>query len=98
MQTEDLLSAFDYVLVRRDVDWRRISIAGKGRGAVPALYAAVLEPRIEKVTCENAPESYLAVARMKMHRDMEDIVVAGVLRDFDLPDVIAALGPRYASR
>jgi dipeptidyl aminopeptidase/acylaminoacyl peptidase len=98
MQTEDLLSAFDYLAARGDVDPRHISIVGKDHGAVPALFAAVLEPRLEKVTCANAPESYLAIARMKMHHDTEDIVIPGVLRDFDLPDVIAALGARYVSQ
>ena len=29
------------------------------------------------------------------HDDIADIVVPGVLRDFDLPDIVTALGPRY---
>jgi hypothetical protein len=94
METEDALRAFDYLYSRRDVDRRRITMAGKGSGGVLALYTAALEPRIARVTCENAPRSYMDLAQVKMHDGLLDIVVPGVLRDFDLPDIVAALGPR----
>jgi hypothetical protein len=35
---------------------------------------------------------------MKIHDDITDLVIPGVLRDFDLPDVVKALGPRCAVR
>jgi cephalosporin-C deacetylase-like acetyl esterase len=94
MQTEDLLHAFDYLAARPDVDAARVELMGKGNGGVIALYAAALEPRIAKVTAQGAPQSYLAIARMKVHQDITDILVPGVLHDFDLPDVVAALGRR----
>lgn len=98
MQTEDLLRAFDYLASRRDVDPRRISIVAKGKASAIAMFAAVLEPRVEKVSCEDPIESYLALTRLVTHGDIDDIVIPGVLRDFDLPDVAAALGRRYARR
>lgn len=94
MQTGDVLRAFDYLAARHDVDLRRIAIAGTGNGAVLALYAAALEPRIGKVACLRAPESYMQIVRAKMHQGVSEIVVPGVLRDFDLPDVEAAVRPR----
>jgi cephalosporin-C deacetylase-like acetyl esterase len=94
MQTEDLLHAFDYLVSRPDVDTTRVELMGKGNSGVIALYAAALEPRIAKVTAQGAPQSYLAIARMKIHQDITDIVVPGVLHDFDLPDVVAAVGRR----
>jgi cephalosporin-C deacetylase-like acetyl esterase len=98
MQTSDLLRAFDYLSSRPDVDPGRISMTGKGNGGVLALYAAALEPRIAQVTCERSPESYRAIVRMKVHEGLMDIVVPGVLRDFDLPDIAKALGPRCIVR
>ena len=59
-----------------------------------ALYAAVLERRIEKVTCTGSPDSYMSVVRMEIHHDLTDIVLPGVLADFDLPDIVKSLGPR----
>jgi hypothetical protein len=79
---------------RRDVDVGHISVIGKGKAGVMALFAAVLEPRIERVTCSGARDSYLSLARLDIHEDNTDIVLPGVLRDFDLPDVAKALGAR----
>jgi cephalosporin-C deacetylase-like acetyl esterase len=94
MQTGDVLRAFDYLNSRHDVDSGRIAIAGKGNGSVIALYAAALEPRIKKIACVAAPESYMQIVKAKTHQGIMDIVVPGVLRDFDLPDVAASLKPR----
>jgi cephalosporin-C deacetylase-like acetyl esterase len=94
MQTGDVLRAFDWLAGRADVDPKRIALIGKGNGGVVALYAAALEPRIAKVACQNSPASYMDIVRAKMHEGVAGIVVPGVLRDFDLPDVAASLKPR----
>lgn len=94
MQTEDVLSGFDFLLRRPYVAPDRVRLIGKGNAAVPALFAALLEPRFARVTVEGGPESYLALVQAATHRGLLDIAVPGVLRDFDLPDVRAALGQR----
>lgn len=97
MQTGDILSAFDFLASRSDVASDRIRLVGKGNAAVPALFAAFLEPRFVHVTEEDAPESYLALVQAKTHRGLLNILVPGVLHDFDLPDVRAALGARLSA-
>ena len=92
MQTYDLLRAFDYVASRPDVNRERISVIGKGSAGVATIFAAALEPRIRKVVAENSLLSYMDLVRMKLHQGMADLIVPGVLRDFDLPDVAKALG------
>ena len=94
MQTGDVLRAFDWLAARPDVDLKRIAIIGKGNGGVLALYAAALEPRIARVASEKAPVSYLSMVQAGIHAGVIGIVVPGVLRDFDLPDVAASLKPR----
>ncbi len=94
MQVDDLLRSFDYLASRPDVDPKRIAVFGKGNGGVLALYAAALEPRVEKVVCERAVLSYMSIVRAKLHENMIGIVVPGVLHDFDLPDVAFAIAPR----
>ncbi len=96
MQTGDVLRAFDYLASRRDVDPRRIALSGQGTAAVLSLFAALLEPRIQKVTIREMPPSYLELANMKMHDAVMDLIVPGVLSDFDLPDIVAALGARVS--
>lgn len=98
MQTFDLLRAFDYLAARHDVDARRVTVRGKGNGAVLALFTAALEPRVAGVVCQNAPASYMDIVRAKMPEGYLDIVAPGVLLDFDLPDVERALAPRRVER
>jgi hypothetical protein len=52
-----------------------------------ALFAAALEPRIRRLATEGALVSYLDVARAPVHQGILDLVVPGVLADFDLPDL-----------
>ena len=94
MQTGDVLRAFDYLAARHDVESRRIAIVGKGNAGVLALYAAALEPRIAQVVTIGSPASYMEIVRAKIRENFSEIIVPGVLRDFDLPDVAASLTPR----
>ncbi|MEO7653258.1 MAG: acetylxylan esterase, partial [Bryobacteraceae bacterium] len=94
MQVTDALLCFEYLAQRLDVDASRISVFGKGNGGVVALYVAALQPRIVKVAAEGAVFSYMAIARARVHEGLIDIIVPGVLKDFDLPDLAAAIAPR----
>ncbi len=93
-QTSDALAAFAYLASRPDVDKRRVDVLGKGNGGTVALYAAALEPRIRHLAIENAIVSYMDIVRAPVHRGILDIVVPGVLADFDLPDVARAVSGR----
>jgi cephalosporin-C deacetylase-like acetyl esterase len=94
MQVYDVLRVFDYLVTRPDVDPTRVSLTGIGNGGIIALCAGALEPKISSVTSEGAVESYMAIARAKTHSGILDIVVPGVLKDFDLPDVATLIAPR----
>jgi hypothetical protein len=76
------------------VDAERIGVFGKGNGGVVGLFAAALEPRLRKTVCEGSLLSYLAMARAKYHHNLVQLVVPGVLKDFDLPELAAAVAPR----
>ena len=94
MQTFDVLRAFDYLAELPEVDTARISVHGVGHGGVVALYAGALEPRLAAVTAEDSLLSYMHAVRADLHNDLISVVVPGVLRHFDLPDVAAAIAPR----
>jgi hypothetical protein len=53
-----------------------------------------MEPRVERVAIERAVPSYIAITRARQHEGLTDIIVPGVLRDFDLPDLVRAIAPR----
>jgi cephalosporin-C deacetylase-like acetyl esterase len=94
MQVHDVLRAFDYLVSRPDVDAAQVNLKGVGNGGVIALYAAALEPAIAGVETVAAVPSYMAIARAARHSGVIDIVVPGVLKDFDLPDVAGLVAPR----
>ena len=62
-----------------------------------ALHSAVLDDRIRQVVIENALVSYRTIVDQPVHRDVSPIMIPGVLRHYDTPDLIAALAPRMVS-
>jgi cephalosporin-C deacetylase-like acetyl esterase len=97
MQTSDLLRAFDYLAARSEIDPARIAVLGKANGGVLAMFVAALEPRIAKVAAEGSLRSYLDLARAPQHEGVLEVIVPGVLKDFDLPDLGRAIAPRSLS-
>lgn len=97
MQVFDLLCVFQYAAARPDVDASRISVIGKGIAGVIALCAAAIQPRIQSVVMQNSILSYMDLVRTKVYpEELQDLVVPGVLHDFDLPDIAKALGKKVA--
>ncbi len=94
MQVEDLLAACAFLESRDDVDPAGIAVVGKGHGGLLALVLAALQPKVEKVAVEGTVLSYLEIARARYHEGLTAAFVRGVLADFDLPDLGAALAPR----
>lgn len=94
MQTYDVLGAFRYLQSRPDVDPDQIALRTFGFASNLGLFAAVLEPRIRTVVCDKPPMSYLAIAQLKLNNVSPEVIIPGVLRDFDVPDLIRALGAR----
>ncbi len=94
IQLTDVLRCFDYLTLRGDVDPARIAVFGKGNGGVLALYSAAMEPRFHKAASEGAVLSYMDIARARVHEGMASLIVPGVLKDFDLPDLARAVRPR----
>ncbi|MEX2300045.1 MAG: acetylxylan esterase [Bryobacterales bacterium] len=94
MRAADILRAVDLLAARSEVDSSRVSGVGKGDGAVPLLYAAALDDRLQKLAFEQMLVSYRSVVEQPLHRGVLESIIPGVLRQFDLPDLLAALIPR----
>lgn len=95
MQTFDLLSAFRYLRSRPEVDSNTISLHTYGFACNIGLFAATVDPRIQTVACDKPPMSYLAITQLSLNHLSPNIIVPGVLRDFDIPDLTKALGLRF---
>ncbi|WP_276359638.1 acetylxylan esterase [Daejeonella sp. H1SJ63] len=81
----------------RIIDWlsscghEEIHLAGKGWGAIPATFAAVLSDKVKQVTLKNALSSYSAIAENAEFNWPLSTLIPGVLKQFDLPDCYEAL-------
>lgn len=94
LQVADVLKAIDGLAANTTIDSTRIRLYGRGNAAVVALHAAALSPKVTSVALEAMPLSYLAITQAKLHRGLVEIIVPGVLKDYDLPDLAAAIAPR----
>jgi len=94
-QSIDLAGTLNYLASLPGVNPRKITVIGKGNGGVVALFAATMDPRIQNVISEDALISYLDLARTQLYsQSLFPVIVPGVLKDFDLPDLAAAIAPR----
>jgi hypothetical protein len=67
---------------------------GCGNAGPVILHAAILEPRIARVTLDHSIASWAAVVQSPITYNQLTSVVPGVLAAYDLPDLAAAVAPR----
>ncbi len=87
-RTHDLLAVLDWLKLYGHTE---VHLAGKGWGAIPAAFAALLAPQVAQVTLKNALVSYAALAETEYHGWPLAMMLPGVLERFDLPDCYRAL-------
>jgi hypothetical protein len=68
----------------------KIVLVGRGGAGVIALLTSALEPGIAGIAMEASPLSYLEYCRAVVHSGLPELVIPGVLKDFDLPDLARA--------
>jgi cephalosporin-C deacetylase-like acetyl esterase len=92
-QVHDTLGALDYLRSRPDVGGS-VSLVGDGPHGVIALYAAALDERVGSVALRRTLTDYRSLAVAERYTQPFGIYAYGILREFDLPDVASAAGPR----
>ena len=94
LRADDAIRAVNWLAARSDVDPAAITLYGNGPQGVVALHAAAVDGRIARVVIENTLDSYRMALDAPLHRDLAEIIVPGVLRHYDLPDLVRAIAPR----
>jgi cephalosporin-C deacetylase-like acetyl esterase len=92
-QVYDTLRALDYLRSRPDVSGG-VSLVGDGPHGVITLYAAALDERVRGVALLQTVTDYRSLAIAERYTQPFGIYAYGVLREFDLPEVASAVGPR----
>lgn len=71
----------------------KIDVVASGEAAIPALHAAALEPGLfGEITLRRMIESYETIVGADETMDQTVNVIHGVLRHYDLPDLIERVG------
>jgi pimeloyl-ACP methyl ester carboxylesterase len=87
-KTHDVLRVIAWL---KSCGHEQIHLVGRGWGALPATFAALLAPEVKQVTLKNALRSYSEVAESENYNWPLATLLPGVLRAFDLPDCYRSL-------
>jgi len=90
-RTFDVLRILDWL---RSIGHEEIHLVGRGWGALPATFAAILSDDVRQVTLKNALTSYSDIAQSQDYAWPLSSLVPNVLAAFDLPDCYKALQAR----
>jgi dienelactone hydrolase/pimeloyl-ACP methyl ester carboxylesterase len=91
MKTHDVRRVLAFL---RAAGHTEIHLCGRGWGSLPALFAALFEPAVTRVTLKNAPASYAEIAETEDYNWPLSCLLPGVLAEFDLPDCCRELRSR----
>ena len=90
----DFLRSLDYLENRPDVDRNQIKVYGVGGAGLVTLLGSILDGRPQSILLEHMLTDYRSVVEKENYATPLSWFVYGVLREFDLPDLLAALAPR----
>jgi hypothetical protein len=94
MRARDITRGVDMLAGRNDVDASAVFGYGKDGGAVPMLYAAVLDNRLHGIALEGMLISYDWVIRHRIHWKVFEDVVPWALKSFDFSDLVSSIATR----
>jgi cephalosporin-C deacetylase-like acetyl esterase len=92
MQVNDVLAAMRYLRTRKEAKSAKVHVVGQGTAGPIALLAAAIDGKVESVTTENAIRSYMDLLEADVYKDMENLIVPGILKTLDLPEVAQLIG------
>ena len=93
-RVQDALAALQYLASRPDVDPEDIRVFGHREGGVIALFVGALDGRVRQTIAHRALVDFRSLVENRYYAQPASLFVLGVLRYFDLPQVVAAAQPR----
>jgi cephalosporin-C deacetylase-like acetyl esterase len=91
----DVIRTAEFLRSRSDVNQDRLSAIGIGELGPVLLHAAAFDRSISDVVLVQSPITYESFVLNRYYRpELVHSVVPGALREYDLPDLAAALAPR----
>jgi len=94
LRVDDVIAAVNFMQGSTTGDPNEISAHASGHLGLVLLHAAVLDPRIKHITIDHTLESYKSLLEIPMPVDAPEDILPGVLRHYDIPQLIQTFGPR----
>lgn len=94
MQVNDLLASLRYLRTRPEVLAANIRIVGQGTAGPLAIFTAAIDGQTSGVVTEAAIRSYEQLVNADIYRNMENLIVPGILEHLDLPEVVKLIGAK----
>jgi hypothetical protein len=96
MRIDDTIRAINYLSGRPDVDPSHITADASYHLGLVLLHTAVLDSRLAHITVDHVLDSYRDLLESPLPLHASEDVLPGVLREYDIPDLVHALGPRLS--
>lgn len=93
-EIHDGIRAVDYLLTRKEIDPKRIAVAGNSGGGTQAAYLAVLEPRLAAVVSSCYMTRWRELWSGPGPQDAEQVWPGFISQGLDFGDFALALAPR----
>jgi hypothetical protein len=94
LRVDDVISSVNFMSGGTTVDPNQLSARASGHLGLVLLHAAVIDPRLKHIAVDHALESYKSLIEAPMPRDAPEDILPGVVRRYDIPDLVRELGPR----
>lgn len=88
MRAHDILSGYQVLKGRADVDGSRITAEGNGIAGIWVLMAAAVEPGLKSVTVRQTPYSFERAFANPLTRDLHSAIIRGFALKWDLNDLV----------
>jgi hypothetical protein len=94
LRVDDVIAAVNFISVGTTPDPNRISAQASGHLGLVLMHAAVLDPRLKHIAVDHVLESYGGLIEAPIPKDAPQDILPGVVRRYDIPDLVRELGPR----
>lgn len=90
----DGIRAYDYMLTRKEIDPKRIVVAGNSGGGTQSAYLGVADPRLAGVISSCYPTAWRNLWTDPGPQDAEQVTVPWIAEGFDFSDFVLAAAPK----
>ena len=94
LRMADIVRSLDFLEERKLLSDQSAMGFARGKSGVVLLHTAVIDSRLSSLMLEDPLVSYKAIAETPIHRRVFASVLPGVLYEYDLADLVAAISPR----